>query len=172
MEDDELPTFRPFTREELAIIDNRILENNLAAKKRQERRDRNIAEFGEGARARKMYEEDSDDGEDEDEACQAPNLKLAQGNDLPRRYANFPLHLANMPVVDIDPYYKDKRTFLVISKSMSIFRFHAGRAFFLLSPFHPIRRVALRVLTHPFFSFVVIMTILTNCYVMILPESE
>ena len=43
MEDDELPTFRPFTREELAIIDNRILENKLAAKKRQERRDRNIA---------------------------------------------------------------------------------------------------------------------------------
>ena len=43
MEEDELPTFRPFTREELATIDNRIFENKLAAKKRQERRDRNIA---------------------------------------------------------------------------------------------------------------------------------
>ena len=38
-----LPTFRPFTREELAIIENRITEKKLAAKKKEERRARNIA---------------------------------------------------------------------------------------------------------------------------------
>ena len=41
--EEELPTFRPFTREELATIENRIFENKLAAKKKQEQRDRNIA---------------------------------------------------------------------------------------------------------------------------------
>ncbi len=38
-----LPVFRPFTREELAIIENRIMDKKLAAKKRAERRARNIA---------------------------------------------------------------------------------------------------------------------------------
>ena len=38
-----LPTFRPFTREELAIISNRIEEKRAAAIKRAERRARNIA---------------------------------------------------------------------------------------------------------------------------------
>ena len=43
MEEEELPTFRPFTREELNTIENRIFENKLAAKKKQETRDKNIA---------------------------------------------------------------------------------------------------------------------------------
>lgn len=171
--EEELPVFRPFTRDELATIENRIFENKLAEKKKRERREKNIAEFGEGARARKMYENDTDDDDEDDEnAVTEPNHKLAQGNDLPRKYAGFPQHLANTPVVDIDPYYKDKRTFIVVSKSHAIFRFSAHRALFILSPYHPIRRIAIRVLTHPFFSFVVIMTILCNCYVMILPDSE
>lgn len=38
-----LPVFRPFTREELATIENRIMEKKTAAKKRAERRARNIA---------------------------------------------------------------------------------------------------------------------------------
>ena len=41
--EEDLPTFRPFTREELATVDNRIFENKLAKKKKQERRDKNIA---------------------------------------------------------------------------------------------------------------------------------
>ena len=79
LDDDDLPTFRPFTRDELATIENRIYEDKLAAKKKAERRDRNIAEFGEGARARKMYENDTDDEEDDDEKITEPNPKLAQG---------------------------------------------------------------------------------------------
>ena len=42
-ESESLPTFRPFTREELAVIENRISEKKLAAKKKAERRARNIA---------------------------------------------------------------------------------------------------------------------------------
>ncbi len=42
-ESENLPVFRPFTREELAIIENRILQKKIAAKKRAERQARNIA---------------------------------------------------------------------------------------------------------------------------------
>jgi len=41
--ENSLPTFRPFTREELAIIENRIEEKKLSAKKKAERRARNKA---------------------------------------------------------------------------------------------------------------------------------
>lgn len=72
-----LPTFRPFTREELAIIENRILEKNLAAKKKAEKRAKNIAEFGDSARARKLYIDDESEEEEELE----PNPKLGAGGE-------------------------------------------------------------------------------------------
>ena len=41
--ENSLPTFRPFTREELAVIEKKIADKRAAAKKRAERRARNIA---------------------------------------------------------------------------------------------------------------------------------
>ena len=74
--------------------------------------------------------------------------------------------------VDIDPYYADKRTFIVLTKSGDITRFSATKGLFLLSPFNPIRRIAISVLTHPLFSTAIISTILANCMVMIKKENE
>jgi len=51
-------------------------------------------------------------------------------------------------------------------------RFHANKGLFFLSPFHPIRRIAIMVLVHPIFSAAVMATILSNCYVMIQPDTE
>lgn len=51
-------------------------------------------------------------------------------------------------------------------------RFTANKALFFLSPFHPIRRIAIMVLTHKFFTICVIFTILVNCYIMIRPDNE
>lgn len=64
------------------------------------------------------------------------------------------------------------QTFTVISKSKDIFRFSATNALFILSPFNPIRRVAIYMLVHPLFSFLVIVTILINCILMTLPPEE
>ena len=64
-----------------------------------------------------MYENDSDSEEDVDESDKNPNPKLSQGSNIPRRYGTFPIHLANTPIVDIDPFFKDKRTFIVVSNS-------------------------------------------------------
>ena len=41
-EDESLPIFRHFTREDLAIIDNAIFENKLREKKRAEKRAQNV----------------------------------------------------------------------------------------------------------------------------------
>ena len=107
---------------------------------------------------------------------------------MPRRYGEFPLEMAHTPIVDIDPYYADKKTFMVINKEGTInrllstemltffklknLRFSATNALWLLSPFHPVRRIALIVFTHPMFGFAIITTILVNCKVMTMPESE
>ena len=41
---------------------------------------------------------------------------------MPRRYGEFPLEMASTPIVDIDPYYADKKTFMVINKEGTINR--------------------------------------------------
>ena len=82
------------------------------------------------------------------------------------------MEFASTPICDIDPYYSDKKTFIVVSKGGTIFRFSAEKAMYVLSPFHPIRRIAIHVLTHGLFSAAIICTILINCYVMIKPDTE
>lgn len=64
------------------------------------------------------------------------------------------------------------QTFTVISKSKDIFRFSATKSLWILDPFNPIRRVAIYMLVHPLFSFLVIVTILTNCILMTFPPEE
>ena len=99
-------------------------------------------------------------------------MYVYSGNDLPRRYGEFPLEFASTPICDIDPYYADKKTFIVISKGKDIFRFSAEDSMWFLSPFSPVRRVAIHVLVHPLFSLIIIATILINCLMMILTPSE
>ena len=94
-----------------------------------------MQEYGDSKRAQALWDVDSDD---EEEDILEPNPKLSQGNifqlwrlqiqivctgnDLPRRYGEFPLEMASTPIVDIDPYYADKRTFIVINKGGAISR--------------------------------------------------
>lgn len=63
------------------------------------------------------------------------------------------------------------QTFVVVSKGKDIFRFSASKAMWLLDPFNPIRRVAIYILVHPYFSFFIIVTILANCILMIMPTT-
>ena len=42
------------------------------------------------------------------------------------------------------------QTFMVVAKDRTIFRFSSTSAMFLLSPFNPIRRIAIFILTHPY----------------------
>lgn len=132
-----------------------------------------------------------DDDDDDDGPVADPVLE--GGMPLPIRLAaEFPEELVATPLEDIDPYYGREKTFIVISKGKDIFRyfkmiqndtnfyftlqlpnrFSATDALWFLSPFSPVRRVAIHILVHPMFSLIIITTILLNCLMMIMPSSE
>ena len=79
---------------------------------------------------------------------------------------------APLPVYETPHLTSHFQTFVVISKGKDIFRFSAEDSMWFLSPFSPVRRVAIHVLVHPLFSLIIIVTILLNCIMMILPPTE
>ncbi|NXJ37704.1 SCN5A protein, partial [Ciconia maguari] len=103
-----------------------------------------------------------------------PQLDLKAFQKLPALYGNPPPELIGEPLEDLDPYYKDHKIFIVLNKQKTIFRFTATRALWILSPFHPIRRTAIKILVHsyPFFTLFIMCTIITNCVFMALTESS
>ncbi|XP_061935172.1 sodium channel protein para isoform X20 [Apis cerana] len=154
--EEERSLFRPFTRESLAAIEARIAEEHAKQKELEKKR----------AEGEVRY-----DDEDEDEGPQ-PDPMLEQGAPIPVRLHNeFPPELASTPLEDIDSFYHNQRTFVVISKGKDIFRFSATDAMWILDPFNPIRRVAIYILVHPLFSLFIITTILVNCILMIMPTT-
>uniref|UniRef100_A0A3Q3KKA6 Sodium channel protein n=1 Tax=Monopterus albus TaxID=43700 RepID=A0A3Q3KKA6_MONAL len=118
-------SFQRFTPDSLAAIEQRIAQ--------------------EEARHGKQYQEDLGDVE-----FPQPRPDLEAGKQLPRIFADIPSHLVGVPLEDIDPYYRDKRTFIVLNKGKAIFRFSATSALYIFSPFHPIRRIAIKILVHSY----------------------
>ena len=96
----------------------------------------------------------------------SPCPNLEEGGKVPRRYGKLPEGLTNVPLCDIDPYYEDKSTFIVIKRDRKILRYSASSSLFLFSPFHSCRRLALFASNHWFFNFFVMITILANCYIL------
>ncbi|KAM9076589.1 sodium channel protein type 5 subunit alpha isoform 2-T2 [Megaptera novaeangliae] len=143
-------SFRRFTRESLAAIEKRMAEKQArGSAASQESRDRLP----------------------EEEAPQ-PQLDLQASKKLPDLYGNPPRELIGEPLEDLDPFYSTQKTFIVLNKGKTIFRFSATNALYVLSPFHPIRRAAMKILVHsyPWQSVPAVMlimcTILTNCVFM------
>lgn len=68
------------------------------------------------------------------------------------------------------------QVFIVIGKDLTINRFSAHNALFCMSPFNPVRKIALYALVHPLFNMIVMLTIITNCVFMAMnkeiPEVE
>ncbi|KAM9233018.1 sodium channel protein type 5 subunit alpha-like [Leptosomus discolor] len=137
--------FRKFTYESLAAIEKRI-----AAKRNCQR----------------------NTVDQKPEEKPRPQLDLKAFQKLPALYGNPPPELIGEPLEDLDPYYKDSKIFIVLNKQKTIFRFTATRALWILSPFHPIRRTAIKILVHSLFTFFIICTIICNCAFMALNESS
>ncbi|KAM4602262.1 sodium channel protein type 2 subunit alpha-like [Polymixia lowei] len=137
-------SFRPFVPESLAAIERRIAEEE-ARRPRAERRS------------------DSDD-----ENGPKPNSDLEAGKSLPFIYGDTPSNLVSTPLEDLDPFYSNQKTFIVLNRGKAIFRFNATPALYILSPFNPLRRISIRVLVHSMFSMLIMFTILTNCAFMTL----
>ncbi|XP_031147481.1 sodium channel, voltage-gated, type I like, alpha b isoform X3 [Sander lucioperca] len=139
-------SFRPFVPESLAAIERCIAEEE-ARRPRVERRNDN-----------------------DDENGPRPNSDLEAGKSLPFIYGDTPPHLVSTPLEDLDTYYSNQKTFIVLNRGKAIFRFNATPALYILSPFNPLRRVAIRVLVHSMFSMLIMFTILTNCAFMTLSQ--
>ncbi|NWZ62693.1 SCN5A protein, partial [Acrocephalus arundinaceus] len=155
-------SFHRFTPESLAAIEKRIAEK-LARNAKQEYRE----QLGE-------------------EEKPQPQFDLQACKKLPDIYGTVSPELIGEPLEDIDPFYNDRKTFIVLNKGKTIFRFSATPALYILSPFHPIRRAAIKILVHsyPFsnalfslirlftlFSMFIMCTILTNCVFMAQSET-
>ncbi|KAK9396063.1 sodium channel protein type 5 subunit alpha-like [Crotalus adamanteus] len=75
-----------------------------------------------------------------------PQFDLQACKKLPDIYGSPPSELIGEPLEDIDPFYGDHKTFIVLNKGKTIFRFSATPALYILSPFHRIRRIAIKIL--------------------------
>ncbi|RWS14562.1 voltage-gated sodium channel-like protein, partial [Dinothrombium tinctorium] len=155
---DERPLFRPFTHESWHVLQAKIAD--IKAKK-AERSEQHVG-----------VNDGYDTQHDED---WGPNSSLEQGLPLPRPLERqFPSTLIATPIEEIDSYYTEMGipTFVVISKGRDIWRFSATKSLYIFDPFHPLRRVAIYMLVHPWFSFLVIVTILANCILMTLKQTQ
>uniref|UniRef100_A0A2K5R8R9 Sodium channel protein n=1 Tax=Cebus imitator TaxID=2715852 RepID=A0A2K5R8R9_CEBIM len=128
---------RPFTRESLAAIEQRVVE--------------------EEARLQRNKQMEIEEPE------RKPRSDLEAGKSLPMIYGDPPPEAIGIPLEDLDPYYCDKKTFIVLNKGKAIFRFSATPALYMLSPFSVVRRGAIKVM------FIMI-TILTNCVFMTMSD--
>uniref|UniRef100_A0A8C0FI94 Sodium channel protein n=1 Tax=Bubo bubo TaxID=30461 RepID=A0A8C0FI94_BUBBB len=135
-------SFFYFTKESLAAIEKRIADETSHCDK----------------------DEHKDDGAHE-ENHPKPRNDLEAGKTLPFIYGDIPPGMVSEPLEDLDPYYINKKTFIVLNKGKTIFRFSATPALYLLSPFNIIRRIAIKILS-TLFSMLIMLTILTNCVFM------
>ncbi|XP_068940673.1 sodium channel protein type 10 subunit alpha [Petaurus breviceps papuanus] len=150
----ETNNFRPFTPESLAAIE-RLIEEEKHQNKVKE----------------KEHEEEGKEESKVKVEKPRPQLDLKACNQLPKFYGELPPELVGEPLEDLDPFYRNYRTFIVLNKGRTIFRFSATRALGLLSPFHPLRRTAIKISVHSLFSFFIMMTIVVNCVFMTRSET-
>ncbi|XP_074926251.1 sodium channel protein type 2 subunit alpha-like isoform X2 [Chelonoidis abingdonii] len=136
-------SFCYFTRESLAAIEKRAAEEKA-----------------------KKPKQDHTDNDDEDGP--KPNSDLEAGKTLPFIYGDIPPGMVSEPLEDLDPYYINKKTFIVLNKGKTIFRFSATSALYILTPVNPVRKIAIKILVHSLFSMLIMCTILTNCVFMTL----
>ncbi|XP_048838670.1 sodium channel protein type 8 subunit alpha-like isoform X2 [Brienomyrus brachyistius] len=137
-------SFRKFTPESLANIEKCIAEE----------------------KNKKPPKPDSSYRDDDDENKPKPNSDLEAGRSLPFIYGDIPSSMVAVPLEDLDPFYINQKTFIVINKGKTIFRFSATPALYFISPFNLVRRIAIKILIHSLFSMIIMCTILTNCVFM------
>uniref|UniRef100_A0A8B9KL42 Sodium channel protein n=1 Tax=Astyanax mexicanus TaxID=7994 RepID=A0A8B9KL42_ASTMX len=140
-------SFKRFTPETLANIEKRIAEE----KKKKPVKPRS----------------DSSHRDDDDESGPKPNSDLEAGKSLPFIYGDVPSEMVAVPLEDLDPFYLNKKTFIVLNKGKTLFRFSATPSLYIISPFSLFRQIAIKILIHSYpFHMIIMCTILTNCVFM------
>uniref|UniRef100_A0A673MVN9 Sodium channel protein type 8 subunit alpha-like n=1 Tax=Sinocyclocheilus rhinocerous TaxID=307959 RepID=A0A673MVN9_9TELE len=140
-------SFKRFTPETLANIEKRIAEEE----KKQPVKPRS----------------DSSHRDDDDDNKLRPNTDLEAGKGVPFIYGDVPSNMLAVPLEDLDPFYLNKKTFIVLNRGKTIFRFSATPSLYIISPFNLFRQIAIKILIHSYpFHMIIMCTILTNCVFM------
>ncbi|CDQ62833.1 unnamed protein product [Oncorhynchus mykiss] len=144
--------FRHFTLESLVEIDRRMAEE---AKEQERQKTLNI----------EVAEQD----------LPKPAVDLETGKILPFIYGDPPCELFNTPLEELDPFYKSHKTFIVITKRNTIFRFNAEPACYILTPFSILRRGSIKILMHSYlfntrFCMFIMLTVVFNCAFMTISD--
>ncbi|TFK03019.1 Krueppel-like factor 12 [Platysternon megacephalum] len=121
-------SFKPFTPESLANIEKRFAEE----------------------KKKKRPKQDSSHRDDDDDSKPKPNSDLEAGRNLPFIYGDIPKGLVAVPLEDFDPYYLTQKTFVVLNRGKTLFRFSATPALYILTPFNLLRRIAIKILIHSY----------------------
>uniref|UniRef100_A0A8C5DWJ3 Sodium channel protein n=1 Tax=Gouania willdenowi TaxID=441366 RepID=A0A8C5DWJ3_GOUWI len=122
-------SFKRFTVESLAVLEQRIQEE----------------------KNRRPPKQDSSYRDDDDENKPKPNGDLEAGKSLPYIYGDIPKGMVAVPLEDLDPFYVNtQKTFIVVNRGKTIFRFSATPALYFISPFNPVRQVAIKILIHSY----------------------
>ncbi|CAL8093899.1 unnamed protein product [Orchesella dallaii] len=99
------------------------------------------------------------------EGAKAPNPKFEDGKVLPKKLRKRFLQEAKpcVPLEEIDPYFRNKQTFVVIGRWGTIHRFSSSPdGYFTLGPNNVIRRLAIYMLTNWIFSTFLVAVLLLN----------
>uniref|UniRef100_A0A286X9U2 Sodium channel protein n=1 Tax=Cavia porcellus TaxID=10141 RepID=A0A286X9U2_CAVPO len=139
--------FHPFTSDSLAAIEKQI----AIQKEKKKSKDKTVFE-----------------------PLSRPQLDLKASRKLPKLYGNIPPDMVAKPLEDLDPFYRNHKTFMVLNKKRTIYRFSAKRALFVFGPFNPIRSLAIRILVHsyPFINMFIICTVVVNCLFMAMTSAK
>ncbi|XP_028305146.1 sodium channel protein type 4 subunit alpha A-like isoform X2 [Gouania willdenowi] len=100
-----------------------------------------------------------------------PSYHLEAEKPLPFFYKDPPPEILYTPLEELDPFYKSEKTFLVLSRGNVLHRFNAESSCFILSPLSRLRTASIKVLLHPFLSWFMLATLLTNCVFMVLENT-
>ncbi|KAG7283844.1 LOW QUALITY PROTEIN: hypothetical protein CRUP_034031 [Coryphaenoides rupestris] len=104
-------SFKKFNAESLAVLELRFKEEKNKKPPRQ----------------------DSSYRDDDDENKPKPNSDLEAGRSLPYIYGEIPKGLVAVPLEDLDPFYlSTQKTFIVLNRGKTIFRFSANPAFMII----------------------------------------
>lgn len=104
---------------------------------------------------------------------EAPNIDLEAGKIIPEYLcAEVPAELIGIPLVDPDPHYSDKGTYVVVDAQKTVYRFSMHFALYIFGPLNPIRRMTTEILTKSAFSRIIMTTIIINCLCMMKGKSK
>ncbi|CAL8084040.1 unnamed protein product [Orchesella dallaii] len=98
---------------------------------------------------------------------------LRTGTQLPKHMRLFfTPDMMNIPLEDLDPFYAETKTFVVITRNKVLHRFSANLTLNLFSPFNSIRRTCIALLHNTIYRWLMIFLAILDCTLLVQSRDE